>query len=152
MNKISKTIISAALAISVAGCAGVSNQDIGVVTGGAVGGALGSLFGSGSGKIVAAVGGTVLGAIIGGAIGRTMDRTDQMRVNQTLENTPSGNTSSWHNPDTGNTYYVTPKKTYYRNKRPCRDFTTTGIIGGKRQTIYGRACRMSDGSWQMVNR
>lgn len=132
-------------------CSNVSNQDVGVVTGGAIGGALGSLFGSGSGKIAAAVGGTVLGAIIGGKIGSTMDKVDQMKMNQALESAHTGQTESWKNPDNGNRYSVTPTKTYYKKGRPCRSFVTTAYINGKQDRVYGKACRTSDGRWKMVN-
>jgi surface antigen len=152
MKQFSKTCICIGLALSLVGCAGVSNQDAGVVTGGLVGGAVGSLFGSGSGRIVAAVGGTVLGAVIGGAIGHNMDKTDQMQVNNSLNNLPSGQSQSWQNPDTGNQYTVTPVKTYYQHKRPCREFITYAQINGRTQKIHGRACRASNGTWRMVNR
>ena len=132
------------------GC-GMSKQSIGVLTGGAIGGALGSQFGSGSGRILAAVGGTVAGAFIGGAIGNSMDRQDQLEINQALENGRTGQVTEWHNPDSGNTYYVTPTQTYYRDDdQPCRDFTTKAIIGGKTETIYGKACRKADGTWKIV--
>lgn len=148
MKKWATTIVSSALLVSLVGCAGVSNQDAGVVTGGLVGGAVGSLFGSGSGKILAAVGGTVLGAVIGGSIGKSMDQVDQMRMNQAIQN---GQSASWQNPNTGNSYSVTPQQTYYNGNQPCRDYTTKAIIGGQTQTIYGHACRMADGTWQVVN-
>ncbi len=151
IKKLIQTSICIALTSSLIACANLSNQDVGVVTGGLVGGAVGSLFGSGSGKIVAAVGGSVLGAVIGGAIGHSMDKVDQMQVNRSLESVPTGQTRSWHNPDNGNSYSVTPTKTYYQNRQPCREFVTNAIIGGKRQRVYGHACRMADGSWQMAN-
>lgn len=151
IRKFSKTLFCLGLSVSLISCAGVSNQDVGVVTGGAIGGAVGSLFGSGSGKILSAVGGTVLGAVIGGAVGRSMDKVDQMQVNRSLEATQTGQTRTWRNPDTGYQYSVTPTRTYQVNNRPCRDFVTTAIIGGKRERVYGHACRMRDGSWQMVN-
>lgn len=150
MNKLGQFTIISALALSITACANVSNQDVGVLAGGAVGGAVGSLFGSGSGKILAAVGGTLVGAAIGGAIGHSMDKVDQMQMNQALEREQSGQTSTWRNPDTGNRYSVTPKRTYYRGNQPCRDFTTRAVINGQVQTVYGRACRKADGSWQMV--
>lgn len=149
MKKFISLATSSVLLISLAGCSGMTKQDIGVVTGGALGGALGSQFGSGSGKILAVVGGTILGAVLGGAIGHSMDKVDQMQMNQTLEAGHANQTTSWHNPDSGNTYYVTPTKTYYHNDQPCRDFTTKAIIGGKTQTVYGQACRMADGTWKM---
>lgn len=149
MNKFLSLATSSLLVVSLVGCSGMTKQDVGVLTGGAIGGALGSQFGSGSGKILAAVGGTLLGAVLGGAIGHSMDKVDQMEMNQALERGESNHTTTWHNPDSGNVYYVTPTRTYYRNDEPCRDFTTRAIIGGKTQTVYGHACRMADGTWKM---
>lgn len=150
MNKTIKAISTGVVLLSLAGCSGVTNQDLGVITGGAIGGALGSQFGRGSGKILAAVGGTVLGAAIGGKIGNTMDKVDRRNANIALEHTRTGHTTRWHNPDSGNSYAVKPTRTYYRGDQPCRDYTTTAIIGGKKETIYGRACRMADGTWKVV--
>lgn len=33
---------------------------------------------------------------------------------------------------------------------PCRDFTTTVLIGGVPQPAWGRSCLQHDGSWQLV--
>lgn len=148
MKKTLKTMVAATVMVSLVGCSSMSNQDVGVLTGGAIGGAVGSLFGGGSGKILAAVGGTLIGAMIGGAIGKNMDQVDQMRAQQAIQNNQA---ASWQNPKNGNQYTVTPTNSYYNNGMPCRDFTTKAIIGGQPQTVYGHACRMADGSWQMQN-
>jgi surface antigen len=144
-------LISLFLALCLAGCDSVTKQDVGVVTGGALGGLLGSQFGHGSGRVLAAVGGTVLGAVIGGAIGKSMDKVDRMEMNKAFETAPTNQPQSWRNPDSGNSYTVTPTRTFYRNDQPCREYTSSAIIGGKKQQIYGKACRMSDGSWQVVS-
>ena len=150
MKKLTTIGCVSIMMLSLGGCAGMSNQDVGVLTGGAIGGAVGSLFGGGSGKILAAVGGTVLGAYIGGRIGHTMDKVDKMKAQQALNKNRNNVASTWKNPNTGNQYTVTPTKTYYvANDQPCRDYTTTAIIGGKKETIYGKACRMADGTWKV---
>jgi surface antigen len=142
MNKIVISFFSFLLIFTLGGCAGMSKQDAGVLTGGAIGGAVGSLFGGGSGKIVAA---------IGGAIGKSMDDVDRMKMMQALDQSRTGHSIYWRNPDSGYEYSVRPTKTYYRGDQPCRDFTTTAIIGAKRETIYGHACRKADGTWKVVN-
>lgn len=149
MKRVMTLLGASLMMLSLAGC-GMSNQSAGVLTGGAIGGAVGSLFGSGSGKILAAVGGAVVGAYLGGRIGHTMDQVDQMKMQNALEKTRNDTTTTWKNPNTGNQYSVTPTKTYYRaSDQPCRDYTTTAIIGGKKETIYGKACRMADGTWKV---
>ena len=106
--------------------------------------------------IAAAIaGGTLAGAFIGSRIGETMDKVDRMEMNHALEDMPTGRTKRWKNPDTGNRYAVKPTKTYTRTYRgdeqPCREYVTTATIGGKKEQIYGRACRMNDGNWKVVS-
>ena len=148
-----KKLLLATLSLSIflTGCAPVTNEDVGTLTGGVVGGLIGSQFGGGSGKVAAAAGGVLLGAFLGGNIGRTMDRLDRLEMQRALETAPVGRTVTWKNPDTGNTYAVRPTKTYYANQQPCREYTTHALIGGKSQEIYGKACRQADGAWKVVN-
>ncbi len=146
-------IIIAIFSLSLlAGCQSSSpKRDTGVVTGAVVGGLLGSQIGHGRGRTAATILGALAGAYIGGSIGASMDEQDRYRANQALETYPDNRTSSWQNPNTGNSYTVTPTSTYETASGPCREYTTEAIIGGKPETIYGKACRQSDGSWQAVN-
>jgi surface antigen len=73
-----------------------------------------------------------------------------MEVNRTLESGRTGQKHAWHNPDSGANYAVVPTKTYHHKGNPCREFTTTAIIGGKTQKVYGKACRTADGDWKMI--
>lgn len=145
------TVASLSLSLLLVGCAEVTNEGVGTVTGGVVGGLLGSQFGGGSGKVAAAAGGALLGAVLGGKIGQYMDRQDRMEMQHALETAPTGRSVSWKNPDTGNQYTVKPTRTYYADKQPCREYITHAMIGGKNQQIYGKACRQADGSWRVVN-
>lgn len=125
------------------------NQDIGTVAGGVIGGLIGSQFGSGMGQVAAAAGGAVVGAYLGSKIGQSMDKTDQLAAQQALNSSKS---TTWTNPNSGNTYTVTPQKTYTAsNNQTCRQYTTTGVIDGKKQTLKGTACLMSDGTWKPVS-
>lgn len=146
-----KLVLVVTITASLAGCASVNNEGIGTLTGGAIGGLVGSQFGGGSGRVAAAAGGALLGAYLGGNIGRTMDKVDRMQMQQALETAPVGHPVSWKNPDNGNSYTVKPTKTYYTNNQPCREYTTHALIGGKSQEIYGKACRRTDGSWEVMN-
>ena len=149
-----KLIPAAVLGTSLllAGCSQeTQNQDVGTVVGGALGGLLGAQVGSGSGRVAAAVAGSIAGALIGGSIGKSMDELDRMKATQSLERTPTGQTSTWQNPDSGNSYAVTPTNTYTNaGGAPCRDYTTEGWIDGKREVIKGTACRQPDGTWRAV--
>ena len=127
-----------------------TKQDIGTITGGVLGGVLGAQVGKGSGRDVAIIAGTLAGAYLGSAIGKSMDETDRMKTAHAMETNQTGRSSTWRNPDTGNTYTVTPTRTYETASGPCRDFTTKAIIGGKEESIYGKACRQSDGTWKTM--
>lgn len=146
-----KMICIIAMAL-LSGCAEINNEGVGTVSGGVIGGLVGSQFGGGSGKVAAAAGGALLGAFLGGNIGRTMDRLDRLELQKVLETAPTGKKINWQNPDNGNRYSVKPTRTYYQeNHRPCREYITTAMIGGKSQQIYGRACRNTDGAWEVAN-
>ena len=137
--------------IILAGCETPTKRQSGTVIGGIAGGILGNQVGKGDGRTAAIIIGTIAGAFIGGAIGQEMDDNDHYRSQQALESTPTNQYSSWKNPDTGNSYTVTPTKTYQAASGPCREYTTDAIIDGRRETVYGTACRQADGSWQAAN-
>jgi len=147
------TSVLLALTIFVAGCQGnmPSKQTTGAVIGGVAGGALGSQLGGGTGNKIAIVAGTLLGAALGGAMGGSMDRADETYAQNALENSSDNETVQWVNPNTKNQYTVTPTSTYTQpNGVPCREFSTTAVIDGQKETVYGRACRQADGTWQTV--
>ena len=151
MNRIIKSCVSSIIILGLAGCSNVSNQDVGTVGGAVLGGLIGSQLGGGMGSVAAMGGGMVLGAMLGGKIGQSMDEVDRMKMRRALERTPTNQTTRWVNPDNGRHYAVTPKRTYQREGQPCREYTTTAIIGGKKQEIYGTACRTAEGSWRVIH-
>jgi surface antigen len=139
------------VATALTGCQTPQTQEqSGTIVGGVLGGLVGSQLGSGSGRTVATVVGTLVGAAIGGNVGRSMDATDRMRAAQALETLPTGTSRSWTNPDSGTLYTVTPTRTVATNEGPCREYTTTAVIGGRTEKVYGRACRQNDGSWRVI--
>jgi len=141
-------------AVAIPGCASNPyqgpNEQSGMIIGVVLGGLLGNqVHGHGAGRTVAVIAGTLAGAVIGGSIGRSMDATDRIRPGATLESVRTGVTSSWRNPDTGNTYTVTPTKTFDTGTGPCREYTIDATIGGRPEQVYGTACRQADGSWKV---
>jgi len=125
---------------------------IGAAGGAAAGGLLGAAFGNEPEGIIA---GVLLGGLLGGAVGNALDNADREYAMRTsyyaLEQTPSGTTSSWQNPDTGHSGSVTPLRTFENGYGGyCREFQQTVRIGGERQQAYGTACREPDGSWRVV--
>jgi surface antigen len=126
-------------------------EKLGAVLGGMIGGAAGSQIGKGNERTVATITGAVIGILVGQSIGRSMDRVDQNCTGQTLEYAPDHVRVSWSDPESGNRYAVTPLRTYPASAdRYCREYQTDAIIGGKRQQVYGTACRQPDGSWKMM--
>jgi surface antigen len=145
-----KTVIAVLItSLGVTGCASLSNQDTGTLAGGAIGGLIGSRFGGGAGQLVATGAGVMIGAYLGGRIGKYMDAQDRSQMQRALETSKTGQTVAWKNPDSGNRYAVRPTKTYYRDNLPCRQFSTTAYINGKKDVVHGKACRDSNGRWQM---
>jgi surface antigen len=125
-----------------------NREKLGAVLGGVIGGAAGSQIGHGNSRTIAAITGSVIGILVGQSIGRQMDEIDQNCTGQTLEYAPDHAPVSWRDPDSGNAYTVTPVRTYPApGNRYCREYQTDAIIGGRRQQVYGTACRQPDGSW-----
>jgi surface antigen len=125
---------------------------IGSLGGAALGGLVGNQFGSGAGKGLMTGVGVIGGALAGGYVGRSMEGPDQACVHNSLEQVPTGQTSTWRNPNNGAQYNVTPTRNYRGAAgQPCRDFVSTAIIDGREQQVEGTACRQPDGSWKTVS-
>jgi surface antigen len=142
-------LVAAVLSLTGCATADVSHEDSGMIIGGVLGGVLGSQVGGGHGRTAAIIAGALAGAAIGGSIGRSMDESDRAKTAQTLEGVRTGVASTWRNPDTGIEYTVTPTRTFDSEAGPCREFATEAVIGAKKETVYGTACRQADGSWKV---
>ncbi len=124
---------------------------LGMLGGAALGGFLGNKLGGSIGTGV----GVFAGGLLGNQLGKALTCQDRQQAAQTttraLETQPSGTTSTWSNPDTGNSGTVTPMRTFQRpDGTYCREFQQTITVGGKQQEAYGTACRQPDGSWKVV--
>ena len=98
---------------------------------------------------------SLLGSLAGSEVGKSLDRADRMYMQKTtqqsLEAVPSGSTSSWRNPNSGNSGTVTPQRTYQKAEGTyCREFQQTASVGGRTEEAYGTACRHPDGTWKVV--
>ena len=156
--KFTKVIALGGVVLSLAACADSGlgpKQTVGGLLGAGTGALIGSQFGSGSGALAATAIGALGGAYLGSEMGRSLDRADQMymaRTTQdTLETAPVGRSSSWQNPDSGNSGTITPTRTFVsQTGQNCREFQQSIMVGGKMENGYGTACRQSDGSWKIV--
>jgi len=150
--------LAAAAAVLLAGCQNMQDnpkQTMGTILGAGTGALIGSQIGSGRGQMVGIAVGTLAGAMLGSEIGKSLDNADKamsQRTAQTsLENNRTGQTSSWRNPDSGNTGTYTPTSTYRSaSGQDCREFEQTITVEGRTERAMGRACRQPNGSWQIV--
>ena len=148
---VAQIILISMLSVSVMSC---TKEDSGTLLG-AIGGALIGSEITGSSGVGIAVG-TLAGAYVGREIGRQLDEADQQKMYQTTQNAletgVSGNSSQWHNPDSGNNGTVTPQPSYTNTDgQYCREYQQTVTIAGEQETAYGTACRQPDGSWKITN-
>lgn len=155
-----KMIASAALGLTLAGCAGSSDgsgpgprENTGTLLGAGGGALLGAaVAGGGTGNRLAgaAVGG-LLGGLIGNRIGASLDEQDRERAYaaqmDALERGPSGAPVTWKNPDSGRYGTIVPGPAYVDRGHNCRSYTHTIYIDGQPQTARGTACRNPDGTW-----
>jgi surface antigen len=153
-----KVMVVAISTLSLGACLeGKGDKEIGgTLVGAGVGGLIGSQIGGGTGQLAAVGAGVLLGGLLGSEVGKSLDRADQayaaQTYSQTLETAPTGQTSTWVNPDSGNQGTYTPVKTYQADSgQYCREFQQTVTVGGQTESAYGTACRQPDGSWQIVN-
>jgi surface antigen len=96
---------------------------------------VGPQFGGGSGKLATTGIGVLLGGLLGSDVGRSLDRADQLAMIQaterSLESGPTGQVSSWQNPDSGHSGTVTPLRTYQIAQGSyCREFQQSITVGG----------------------
>lgn len=141
-------IVGLALAFGTVSCETTTHGQQGEILGGVIGGVIGAQIGEGRGQTAAIIVGTITGAMIGRHIGESMDETDRMRTAMVLNDSRTGESTSWVNPDTGHRYAVTPTRTFEQGTGPCREFRLDAAVGDNHhEHVYGTACLQADGSW-----
>ena len=153
-------VMTGMMAGPVAGCAWIEEQtgfgqkaQVGAAAGAAGGGLLAAAVGA---SPVGLAAGVILGGIAGGALGNYLDNKDKEEAlkaqQQALANNKAGQSTTWTNPNTGNTGTYTPQNTYTtKDGLTCRDYSQTVTIDGKQETATGTACKMADGTWRVHN-
>ena len=161
MNNFQKTAIVLAMTTGLAACQTTgttgNSQTTGAVVGGLAGGLLGAQVGKGSGRVAAAAVGAALGALAGSAIGQSLDQRSQELAGNAVKTSytaPLGQQISWSNPQNSGGaaqgYVVPVRDGRDASGNYCREYQKTIIVGGKKQSAYGTACRQPDGSWKIV--
>jgi len=154
LQRIGVLLLLATLVVSCATHDQFSRGQVGLATGGALGALIGQAVGGDTGSTLA---GLAIGGVLGYIVGNEMDKADQARVARTMEYTPSYQSTSWVNPDTGRHYSVTPQPAYvvqdprYAEKRVCRDAEIQAVIDGRLETVRTTACRTPTGEWVLQN-
>ncbi|MGE4422635.1 MAG: YMGG-like glycine zipper-containing protein [Pseudodesulfovibrio sp.] len=145
-----KTAISLVLMLSLlAGCQTTQTQNAAGI-GTLAGATLGAL--TFKNKVSGAAIGAGVGLLAGYIVGNEMEKADRVRLSDTLESTPSGYSNEWVNPDTRTRYEAIPEPPrQYNDGRVERDVTIRAqMADGSHQTVYAKAYRQPDGSWQLV--
>ena len=92
----------------------------------------------------------MLGSVVGAKIGAD-EEADRGCIGHALELATDGRPVTWVDPRTELSYVVTPTRGFKQNGQSCREFTTSVTSKGRRDTVTDRACRSSDGTWQIVS-
>ena len=102
-----------AAALLLAGCEGGPKEQMGTVLGAGLGAVAGSQIGDGRGQLLAIAAGTLIGSLVGSDVGRSLDKADLAYMHhsqqQALETAPSGTSTAWQNPDSGNSGAIMPQ-------------------------------------------
>lgn len=127
-------------------CSCASKAQTGAGAGVAIGAAAGQAIGHNTeGTLI----GAVIGGLLGYAVGNELDKADRAKINYAYETVPDGRTSQWVNPNTGNTFAVTPQHTYTNQRHQnCREAEILATIDGRPEKVIQRACRDEYGNWR----
>jgi len=142
-----KKVLSVTILLALmSGCAGEYNR---AQSGATIGAASGAIIGQAIGRNT---GGTLIGAAIGTMfgyiLGNEMDKADNQRLTGVYENGVSGQPVNWVNPDTRNSYTVTPQPAIIQqNGQPCRQAEVLTVIDGRTERTLTTACRDGSGQW-----
>jgi surface antigen len=153
VGKATALVAAASLFLACATVQDNPKSTAGAMGGAAAGGLIGAAAGGGTTGII---GGVLLGGLLGGAVGNALDQRDKelamKQAQLSLENSRTGQTSTWQNPDTGASGTFTPTNTYQTETgQYCREYQQEITVGGEKYPSYGTACRQPDGTWKIQN-
>ena len=145
MKKMGAVFVVLTMMVSLVSCTGQYNRgQSGAVMGGAGGAVIGQAIGR---STEATLIGLAVGTMLGYIVGNEMDKQDRQQLNYVYESGVSGQQRSWQNPDSGNSYTVTPQPAVQSSSGPCRKAEIQAVIDGRTETTYSTACRDSSGQW-----
>lgn len=142
-----KTATLLILMLLATGCANKAQQSAGL--GALAGATVGAL--TFKNKVSGAAIGAGAGMLLGYIVGNEMDKSDRQQVSNVLENTPSGQSTHWRNPDTGVDYQASPRPPRHVGNSIHREVELNARMpDGRHETVYADAYRESDGHWHLV--
>lgn len=124
------------------GCANKAQQGAGV--GALAGATIGAL--TFKDKLLGAAVGAGVGTLMGYIVGNEWDKSDEAKVQTALEHNKSGESTSWKNPDTGESYTATPNHPYMAENKVYRDIVIKDDEG---KTVMAKAWRDDKGVWHL---
>ena len=128
------------------------NQAGGAIIGAIAGGLLGNSISRGPQRGAGTAVGAIAGGILGAAVGSRLSCDDQRQAQQVyfsgLETGRPHHRYDWRGRDA---YGYLDVGDYYTDRgRRCANYTQQIYVNGRPEVASGRACRVGDGTWQMV--
>jgi surface antigen len=146
-----KNLLIVCLIMMCFGCSNLNKAQQGAGLGAMSGALIGSMTSHGDTK--ATLIGAGIGLGLGYILGNEWDKYDNRKIAETLETVPSGQSTTWKNPNTNKTYKATPKTPEYKrvnNKvRIYRDIEIESYVDGRKELVKARAYRDTDGRWAL---
>jgi len=152
-RSIATVLLVALVAWSCADDGQIRKRDVGMIAGAAGGAIAGGAIGGNdpAGRVMGTLAGAIIGGAVGGYLGSVWDDYDRRQAAGVLENNRDYRATTWRNPNTNQESSMQPVRTYTDGNQPCREFTQTIYIDGKKETGRGTACRQADGTWRITN-
>ena len=127
----------------------------GAIIGALAGGLLGNSVSRGPQRGAGTAVGAILGGVVGASIGNSLNCEDRSyAVDAEYRGFEAGRPHQrydWRSPR-GDSYGYVQVGDYYQDRgRRCTTYTQEIWVHGRPETARGRACRMPDGTWQMVS-
>jgi surface antigen len=131
------------------------NKRIGQMIGGAVGAIVGSNYGSGNINALATILGATGGYLIGGQIAIILSKEEKEELNDvmqdSLENSEINEPSVWESDENENLKAeIIPIENFTLNNYSCRKYKQIVLIDNEKNINESKACRDSDGNWQIL--
>ena len=127
----------------------------GAIIGALAGGLLGNSISRGPQRGAGTAVGAILGGVVGASIGKNLSCEDRSyAVDAEYRGFEAGRPHQrydWRSPR-GDSYGYVQVGDYYQDRgRRCTTYTQEIWVHGRPETARGRACRMRDGTWQMIS-